>query len=457
MTTKPRKAIGIIRVSETKGREGESFVSPSDQRDRIKAACERDGLKLLDIVEELDVSGGLPIERRAGLRRAIEAVEAGTADVVVAAYFDRLVRSLRVQDELLSRVERAGGQVLAVDVGRITNGSAGQWLSSTLLGAVHEYQRRTAAERSAEGQARAVARGVVPWARIPPGYHPTVVGHTSKGRPIQGPLEADPETAPVVADAFRRRAQGAPVAAVREYLAEHGIVRSYQGVQVMLSSRLYLGEIHFGELVNLSAHPAIIDTATWRKVQRMRTPRGRRPSSDRILARLGVLRCAGCGARMIVGTNGKNYPFYRCPPTGLCDRRASISAVAVEDLVSDAVRSALADAEGRASAESTVRDASTALDRAQADLDAALRTFAGFEDEAGARERLVELREARDHAQARVDELGGAGAVVTLNAATDWERLSLDARRELIKTVVARVEVRRGRGTDRVSVELFGE
>ncbi len=37
-----RRAIGIVRVSQVKGREGESFASPGQQRDRIRAACERD-------------------------------------------------------------------------------------------------------------------------------------------------------------------------------------------------------------------------------------------------------------------------------------------------------------------------------------------------------------------------------------------------------------------------------
>jgi DNA invertase Pin-like site-specific DNA recombinase len=120
-----RRAIGIVRVSQTGGRAGESFVSPGEQRDRVAAACECDGLVLVETINELDVSGGTALERRPGLRRAVEAIEAGEADVIVAAYFDRLVRSLRVQDELVSRVERAGGQVLAVDVGRVTNDSAG--------------------------------------------------------------------------------------------------------------------------------------------------------------------------------------------------------------------------------------------------------------------------------------------------------------------------------------------
>jgi site-specific DNA recombinase len=113
-----RRAIGIVRVSQTKSREGESFASPIEQRERIEAACERDGdLELVEVLQELDVSGGTPLEQRTGLRSAVEAIEQGKASVVVAAYFDRLVRSLTVQAELIERVEKAGGKVLAVDVG----------------------------------------------------------------------------------------------------------------------------------------------------------------------------------------------------------------------------------------------------------------------------------------------------------------------------------------------------
>src|SRR5215207_6168510 len=123
MPTATRRAIGIVRVSQVNGREGDSFASPGEQRDRIRAACERDGLRLLEVVEELDVSGGKPLGERPGLGPAVEAIETGRADVIAAAYFDRLFRSLTVQAEVVGRVERAGGQVLAVDVGRVTNGS----------------------------------------------------------------------------------------------------------------------------------------------------------------------------------------------------------------------------------------------------------------------------------------------------------------------------------------------
>src|SRR3954454_3467570 len=119
--TAQRRAIGIVRVSQTKGREGERFVSPEEQRERIEAACQRDGLALLAVHEELDVSGGRPLGDRPGLRAGVAAVEAGAADVVPASYFDRLFRSLSTQAEVIDRIERAGGQALAVDVGHVTN------------------------------------------------------------------------------------------------------------------------------------------------------------------------------------------------------------------------------------------------------------------------------------------------------------------------------------------------
>ena len=39
-----------------------------------------------------------------------------------------------------------------------------------LIGAVSEYFRRSAAERSREAQVRAIARGVIPWPSVTPGY-----------------------------------------------------------------------------------------------------------------------------------------------------------------------------------------------------------------------------------------------------------------------------------------------
>ena len=140
--------------------------------------------------------------------------------------------------------------------------------------------------------------------------------------------------------------RGRLLADVRAHLTTHGVSRSYHGVQALLQSRIPLGELRFGELLNEHAHTAIVDEDTWRRVQRMEVPRGRRPKSERLLARLGVLRCGTCGARMVVGFRtdrryGRRYDFYRCPPVGDCPRRVTISADVVEQKIVEAVKTLL--------------------------------------------------------------------------------------------------------------------
>ena len=58
--------------------------------------------------------------------------------------------------------------------------------------------------------------------------------------------------------AFKRRDRGASLVEIQAWLAENGIERALSGVGWMLRSRMYLGEIHFGELHNPHAHEAII-------------------------------------------------------------------------------------------------------------------------------------------------------------------------------------------------------
>jgi len=90
----------------------------------------------------------------------------------VAAYFES-TRSgrLKVQGELMERVEKAGGEVFAVD-NRSGHwwGPPPEWFSSTQLGAMAEYVRRNLT-RSAAGEAQAARRrrgaAVLPYPNVP--------------------------------------------------------------------------------------------------------------------------------------------------------------------------------------------------------------------------------------------------------------------------------------------------
>jgi DNA invertase Pin-like site-specific DNA recombinase len=444
--SRQRRAIGLIRVSDTAGRNGERFASPQDQRDRIEQACEREGLTLLRVEDELDVSGGKPLAKRKGLRSAVEAIEAGEAEVIVVAYQDRLARSLEVELEVIRRVEAANGDILA-DAGMLTGASTHQWLSGVIHGAMNESYRRTIKERSGAATQRAIDRGVLPYPNVPAGYE----------RNDDGKLIAS-EHAPAVAEAFRIRADGATIETVTKHLRENGVQRSWYGVQKMLSSRVYLGEIHFGHFTpNLDSHPAIVPADVWRRVQTCEAKRGPRPKSERLLARLGVLRCASCGTKLTASgrtTAKKSFPNYRCPSMD-CTDKVAISAKISEQVVTDAVRAALADIEGRASAETNVREADQELEQAEQALGGAVTMLTGLENVPETQKRLSELREARDEAQSKVDQLGGTDAALSISADRDWDVLTVDEQRALIRATVQSAEVSPGRGADRIAVSLF--
>jgi DNA invertase Pin-like site-specific DNA recombinase len=442
-----KKAIGIVRVSERKGREGESFASPKQQRDRIEQACERDDLTLLDVHDEIDMSGGKPLAQRKWLRRAIEAIEAGQADVIVVAYFERLVRSIKVQCEAVERVEAAGGEILTLDHGQITNGTAAKKLEAHIIGAMAQYFREQTAEKSAEAQERAVARGVVPWPNFPPGLL-----KSEDGKAIHDPVHG-----PVVVQAFALRSEGKTIKDVRVFLKANGIDRSYHGIQHMLTMPLYIGRIEFGDLVNEEACEPLIDEATWLIVQKMKVSRGRKPKSEKLLARLGVLRCSSCGARMVIGSAYGTYESYRCPPTGDCKNRVAISTKIVEGFIERNTKWILSEFEGSASDDHFVAQAERDLETAQKATEAFVEGSDGLEGPA-IRKKLTSLVEGEEAAKAKLDQLrGNAQTVRQITTMRDWDDLTLDDKRGLVKALyetIGVVDAKEKRGEDRVTFKL---
>jgi site-specific DNA recombinase len=443
------RAIGIVRVSRL---HDATAHSPEAQVRALLALAERRGWSLApdDILDENDiangnVSGSADLSDRPGLGPAVEAIERHEAQVIIAENFDRFFRDLDVQREVIRRVEAAGGR-METTAGEISHATAAGELHANLDGSIAQYMRRSAMERSRAAVDIAIEQGRIPWHRIAPGYV----------LESDGTLTPDPAVVPAIRGAFKLRKGGATVAAVRAYLAEHGVSRSYHGVGHILRDRIYLGEIHFAGRTNLRAHKAIIERDVFEAVQRISLPRGRRAQSERLLARLGVLRCSGCGGRMVVGTqtrdSGARYSFYRCGCVRAdCGARVTVGADLVESVVIEALREALANVEGRASVEEDTRMAAEAADAAQRQLDAAVRVLADFTD-ASAIDRLAELRQTRDATLAEHERLRGQSAVLTITAAADWDRLTLAEHRALISAVIDRVNVAPGRGTGRVEV-----
>jgi DNA invertase Pin-like site-specific DNA recombinase len=443
-----QRAIGIVRVSRVGKREGARFLSPDIQRERIEAACKQHGLRLVDTREELDISGGLSLDKRPELSKAVKAVEAGNAEAIVFAYRDRVDRSMDTASELCRRIDAAGGSLIA-DAAIVTHATHDGWRKATFESFLTEDQRRTVAEKMRAVQERCVTEGKPPWARVPLGYR----------RTDAGTYALDKRTAPLAVEAFEMRDAGASVKKIQMALLAKGVKLSHRGIQTTLANRAYLGELHFGDFANLEAWPPIIDRALFDRVQKLKLPRGPLGRSNALLARLRVLKCGSCGAslRAWMMPQGGGYPVYSCAGQNICPKHVTISARIADEVIVRYVKDALAGLTGTHSSAVDVAATRADLDQAQGALDSAVRKLAdaGIGGESVALETLSALREVRDAAQERHDEAVQADDSLTVAVGVgDWDDLTRDGQRDLIRAVIGQAVVRPGgKGAERITIE----
>ncbi len=149
------RAIGYLRVS-TDG-QVESGAGLDAQRATLAERAEREGWAL-DVVADEGLSGA-SVTKRPALLDALARLDAGDADVLVAAKLDRVSRSVADFASLLDRARANGWRLVLLDLGVDTSTPAGKLVASTIAASA-QYERRIIGVRTREGLAAKRAQGV---------------------------------------------------------------------------------------------------------------------------------------------------------------------------------------------------------------------------------------------------------------------------------------------------------
>jgi DNA invertase Pin-like site-specific DNA recombinase len=438
---------GYARVSRVGLRKGERFISPAVQEETIRQWAGARGVRVLEVFVELDESGGR--SDRALLELAIRRVEDGISDGIAVAKLDRFGRSLVDGLRAIERIHRADGLFFAIQEGLDLTTDAGRLVLRIMLGMAEWEQDRTRSSWEV-AKARAVARGVYMGSVAPVGYR-----RTRGGR-----LRPDPAVAPVIAEAFRLRADGASQRGVGRFLEASGVRTSLGNAGWtpaatcrLLGKRVYLGEVASGPYVREHAHPALVDAATWQLAQRPRlraAPAGNRPALLR-----GLVRCASCGLAMSPttghtrGVRRFQYACRRTSAAGPCPEPASVEAHSLEALVED-VAFDLLQRRRRAPTEA-LRDAERRLEAREAalvryrDSDRVLATLGETAFADGLKARHERARDARLDVAAARARLGVHALAATRGLERDWPTLTVAARNDVLAKVIDVVFVAPGR------------
>jgi len=136
------RAILYVRVSTTKQEH-----SPAVQEAKLRAYCAIKDYSVADIITDHGVSA--KDTNRRGLQRALAALGAGKADVLVVAKLDRLTRSIRDLCDLLALSDAQGWTFASVTEEFNTSNAMGRFVLN-IFAAIAQWERETIGERTRE-------------------------------------------------------------------------------------------------------------------------------------------------------------------------------------------------------------------------------------------------------------------------------------------------------------------
>ena len=272
-----------------------------------------------------DDASGAKLDRP-GLEKALAAARAGRFDVLLVYRVDRFTRRIRDLVTLLDELDRAGVVFRSATEPFDTSTPAGRMLVQ-MLGVFAEFEREMIIDRVINGMERKASKGKWTLGQVPYGFALEPTEHTLV------PIDDEIQIVRRIFHLYTRRRLGCR--AIAGQLNKAGLLRrsahrkaatqprtqpwSHKTIADVLTNRVYLGEVHFREVVAVDAHDAVIDPATFDLAQQILAERGETPakkanaSSEYHLT--GKITCPACSRRYI-GTNAygrsRTYRYYTC-------------------------------------------------------------------------------------------------------------------------------------------------
>lgn len=460
---RPRRAVAYLRQSL----ETEETISDAIQRTACEDYAARNGI---DIVAEVwEQHSGRIWHKRAGVAKAMGMVESGDADVILLWKWSRLSRRKLHWAIAEEKVEQLGGTIESATEQVDLTTASGRFSRNVLIDlAEMESDRIGEAWRETHDNRR--ARGLPASGGARYGYR----------------RQRDPERYVIhesEAEVLRW--------VVAEYIAGHGwphIVRELNAKGVTNAqgrpwrSLTLTGVCDSGFLAGLlnrtvvvdglqqhqpldrrawdsGAHEAIIDTATWQRYLRARRARPQTPARTIGPAHplSGLIKCGDCGYSMTRRPHKVTVQFYcqqwtatkavRC--VTVAESRVHREVMAFLQDVAEGVDSAARDAKVAESRVKVRTDAQITA-RQIVELDKQLATltrqlvagivpesaYVAARDELTAEKGTLERQLAAVEATRRVSPRKTAASLLA-----DWDVLPVVRRRDLLKTLIDRVEV----------------
>ncbi len=476
-----RCAVAYVRVSQAR----EVMISPEIQRDAVSRWAERDAVDVVEVVEDLDLSGRSFAKRK--IMAIIDRVEAGEVATVVVYNWSRFGRNTVEALVNIARIEEAGGRVVSATEPVDAESPTGRFGRTTLL-AVAELQSDMIGQSWVAVMNNRVGRGLPGTGRDRYGYvyHRATVPDgrmCPRGCALGGCATGfvqDPTTAAVLERMFREYLSGRGFGKIANGLNGEGVPGPtgtapwrVDSVGRILDSGFGAGLVFAHGEFHPGVHAPVVDAGTWAAYREQRARRSTVPARSREATwdLAGLARCGRCGGRMTTSTHrdgGRQY-LLRCATESLAGssvcggtwmKRLDVEAAVAAWLDGWAEPIEAAVGAALSAAPRPVPDAALdrrRLERAVSDAQAGLARLA---DAVAQGMPMADYLAARSRKQQDLDAAAASLASVDAEAPeaptrpevrrllTMWPSLSVQARRDVLAAMLTAVVVH-PRGADR--------
>lgn len=318
---KPRTAILYIRVSslrEIRRMNGEITTETQEMNSRAFAA--REGIEVIDVVFDLNISGRREKFLSRKIVPTIERIGKGEADCVIVYNVSRWGRS--TIESRLSEVMlwEAGGRLLSATEPNDERTSTGKF-TRTQLYAIAELQSDQIGDSWRAAHQNRLGRKLPRDGRPRLGY----IYHREEG--LQAEYRQDPVVAPLLAQAYRDVINGVSMWQVTRNLRAKGVTMpgkdtliTYMGLRTALDSGFGAGKIIVNTTDKVNgpkflpgAQEPVITQAEWAAYLKKRPElrKNARPLAPK-LALQGHVHCGTCQTRMDVDRRSNGDHRYVC-------------------------------------------------------------------------------------------------------------------------------------------------
>ena len=290
----------------------QSEQSIEGQLRELISYCIRQEYRIAAVYVDRAISAHTSMAKRAAFQQMLADSKRAVWNTVLVWKLDRFARNR--QDSAAARaVLMKNGCMVESATENISNSPEGRLLESVLEG-INEYYSEDLKQKIRRGNRESALKGNALGGSVPLGYK------------IENKKWAlDPLTAPLVAEAFNRYANGETVAAIcddfnaRGYRTAKGARFNKSSFKNIFRNEKYIGVYKYKDIRMENAVPRIVADDVWAKVKARLKVNEEAPARGKakvpyLLA--GKIFCGHCGSQMVGecgrSKNGHTYNYYSC-------------------------------------------------------------------------------------------------------------------------------------------------